>query len=294
MSRWRRIAAVLGWCFSAACGRAAINISCVGDSITAGVGVTSPLVDSYPARLQWLLGTNYPVWNWGDSGKTLLKQGDMPYWGTLNYTLSHNHPTPNIVIIMLGTNDSKPQNWVYGSNFVANCVELIGTYTNLSTKPRILLCTPPPVFNNGFAGINPGIVETNISVLIRQVGTNQNLQVIDMNALLAGHNEWFPDNVHPNSRGTAVMAAIVYRAIVGDTMNGAVPDPTISRHTVNTTLIRWPAAGAGWVLQSAPGLGGTNVWTVATQRPVTDGNFMRVTNTISGSRQLFRLWSPPN
>ena len=68
---------------------AVINISCVGDSITAGVGVTYPNVDSYPARLQSLLGTNYLVGNYGLSGATLLKQGDMPYWGTSTWLVSH-------------------------------------------------------------------------------------------------------------------------------------------------------------------------------------------------------------
>jgi hypothetical protein len=42
-------------------------LNCVGDSITAGVGVSGPLVaiQSYPARLQQLVGTNYIVGNKG-------------------------------------------------------------------------------------------------------------------------------------------------------------------------------------------------------------------------------------
>ena len=206
---------------------ATILINCVGDSITYGAGVSNPSLDGYPARLQGLLGTNYVVRNWGVSGTTLLKQGDSPYWNTSYYQLSHivyGTQAPDIVLIMLGTNDSKPQNWVYGTNFVSNYLDLIATYvTNkYHPNPRILICTPPPGWSTIYS-INPGIIATNIAPLIRQIGTNQNIQVIDMRNLFAGHGEWFPDGIHPNIQGNAVMAAIVYTALQGDTMNGSIP-----------------------------------------------------------------------
>src|SRR5262245_57930852 len=98
---------------------APIKIACVGDSITEGAGLSNPSTQSYPARLQKLLGTNYNVRNFGVSGRTLLKKGDFPYWKEAAYTNSHTL-NPDIVIIQLGTNDSKPQNWRYGTNFVAD------------------------------------------------------------------------------------------------------------------------------------------------------------------------------
>jgi lysophospholipase L1-like esterase len=276
---------------------ATINIGCVGDSITAGVGVSNPSVDSYPARLQRLLGasTNYLVYNYGLSGATLLKQGDTPYWGTTTFFVSHGRfPTwaPQIVIIMLGSNDSKPQNWVYGTNFVSNYEDLIATYVTNAyfPDPRILICTPPPAFHNNI-NINPGILETNISPLVRQLGTDQNIQVIDMQTLLAGHSEWFPDGVHPNSQGTAVMAAIVYTALLGDTMNGSTPALGIGLTNKNAVL-NWPAGGAGWVLQSTPALGSTNVWPVTVNAAVNNGISVLLTNSIAGQGTMFRLWDP--
>jgi len=136
---------------------AQIYISCVGDSITYGAGVSNPSVDGYPARLQKLLGTNYVVRNWGVSGTTLLKQGDSPYWNTSYYQLSHviyGTVAPNIVIIMLGSNDSKPQNWVYGTNYVPNYLGLIASYVTNKylPNPRILICTPPPI---GVTSVDP-------------------------------------------------------------------------------------------------------------------------------------------
>lgn len=54
-------------------------VACVGDSITEGIGATSPVLYSYPAQLQKLLGERYEVHNCGSGGTTLLKSGDFSY-----------------------------------------------------------------------------------------------------------------------------------------------------------------------------------------------------------------------
>jgi lysophospholipase L1-like esterase len=293
MSLLRIAMTLLLSCYGTGFCRAAINISCVGDSITQGAGVTNPSQESYPAKLQKLLGTNYTVTNFGVSGTTLLKKGDFPYWNTLAYPSSRVRPTPAIVIIMLGTNDSKPQNWAYGSNFMGDYEALLASYTNISTNPRILLCTPPPVYGNGNFNIKPDIVATNIAPLIRELGTNYDLQVIDMHELLAGHGEWFPDNVHPNLQGTSVMAAIVYTALLGDTMNGVTPGLGIEPLSANSAVLDWPAAGAGWVLQSASALNSNN-WPVVGLPAVNNSVSVRITNSITGPTAMFRLWRPTN
>jgi lysophospholipase L1-like esterase len=270
-------------------------LNCVGDSITAGVGVSGPLVaiQSYPARLQQLVGTNYIVGNKGLSGATLLTNGDLPYFGSTTYSGSLKF-SPRIFVIMLGSNDSKPQNWVYGTNFYSNYVNLIGAYTNLASHPRVMLCTPPPAFNNGAFAINPGIVATNISPIVRQLGSDLNLQVIDMQTLLAGHSEWFPDNVHPNSQGAMVMAAIVYAAVSGDTLNGTIPGVAISTLTNRNAILKWPAGGAGWVLQSTSNLSSTNTWLIASNSVAigNDGTSLSFTNSMATPSALFRLWNP--
>jgi acyl-CoA thioesterase-1 len=273
--------------------RATIIVACIGDSITAGVGVTTPAVESYPAKLQKLLGTNYTVLNYGVSGTTALISGDMPYWNTGAYTASHNAPLADIVMIMLGTNDSKPQNWKNGTNnFYSDYRRLIGTYTNLATNPRVLICTPPPVFGSNNYNIDGGVIATNISPLIRQLGTNLNHQVIDMQTLLAGHAEWFPDYVHPNSQGTSVMAAIVYTALLGDTLYGAIPNLTITVPGSGNAALTWPGGGAGWVVQAIPAPGGTNLWTIVSNVISNDGTQASVVVPVASPNALFRLWNP--
>jgi acyl-CoA thioesterase I len=284
---------VFFWLLASGFCHAATNVACVGDSITAGVGVGDPTVDSYPAKLQKLLGTNYVVKNFGVSGTTLLLQGDMPYLNTSAYPASRSSPTPDIVIIMLGSNDSKPQNWVYGTNFSKNYKSIIASYTNLVTSPRVLICTPPPCFGPNGPLIDPDILATNISPLVRQLGTNLNHQVIDMQLLLAGHGEWFPDNVHPNSPGTSVMAAIVYTAIRGDALDGSIPGLGIATSANNqNAILNWPAGGAGWVVQTTPVLSDTNIWTIGTNIIFNNATATLVTNPIAGTSSMFRLWNP--
>src|SRR4051812_11154381 len=87
-----------------------IKVACVGDSITAGAGVQDPGHNAYPVVLQRLLGDKYEVKNFGVSGTTLLKKGDSPYWNQKAFKAATAF-APDIVIIKLGTNDTKAQNW---------------------------------------------------------------------------------------------------------------------------------------------------------------------------------------
>lgn len=56
-----------------------VRIACVGDSITYGAGLSDRAHDSYPADLGRWLGPGWDVRNYGVSGATSLKKGDLPY-----------------------------------------------------------------------------------------------------------------------------------------------------------------------------------------------------------------------
>ncbi len=271
---------------------APMKVACVGDSITEGAGLSSPTLESYPARVQRLLGTNeFTVRNYGVSGRTLLKRGDFPYWKETAFRQSHDW-NPDVVIIQLGTNDSKPQNWRHGTNFVADYEELIGSYTNLTSQPRILLCTPCPVYRTGAFDIRPGVVATNIAPLVRELGSRLGWPVIELHERLAGHPEWFPDTVHPNTRGMAVMAAVMVEALKAGT--SPEPPPAVLGVTRASTRVRldWPSELATHVVLSATGLGPTSVWTVADAVPHRGGDQLLLTNNVAGAARFFRLWRP--
>ena len=187
-----------------------IRLACVGDSITAGVGAGG---NSYPKQLAVLLGDKWKVGNFGNSGSTLLNQGDKPYQKqrTFNAALEFQ---PQVVVIMLGTNDTKPQNWKFKNRFAADYHDLVGKFARLPTKPRIFICYPVPVPGKGNFGINEqGIKEQR--PLITRVAKEARVGVIDMYAALKEHPETLPDRVHPNAKGAGLMARVAWGVLTG-------------------------------------------------------------------------------
>ncbi|HEV8542523.1 MAG TPA: GDSL-type esterase/lipase family protein, partial [Verrucomicrobiae bacterium] len=270
-----------------------LKVACVGDSITEGSGLANPSIESYPPRLQRLLGTNFVVRNYGVSGRTLLKNGDFPYWKEAFFKQSHDW-LPDIVIIQLGTNDSKPQNWRYGTNFVADYEDLIHTYAIATNAPRILLCTPCPVYGAGNYDIRPGVVATNIVPLVHDLSGRLALDLIDLQTRLTNHSDWFPDTVHPNSKGMAAMAAIIFDELAGGPPKEDPPPVTLRRIPGTRVELSWPAHWAGLVPQSAGPLTATNTrWTIIDQAyPFNEGASLRLTNSAAGQPKFFRLWRP--
>ena len=81
-----------------------------------------------------------------------------PLRGVLQQLVSKDGDTipypPDIVIIKLGTNDSKPQNWQHGTEFAADLAALIDAFRALPGAPAVWVCRPVPAFPGGY-GIRP-------------------------------------------------------------------------------------------------------------------------------------------
>lgn len=186
------------------------RIACVGDSITQGSGAARG--KSYPSQLQELLGNQWEVGNFGVSGRTLLKKGDHPYWNEKAYK-SALSIAPHVVIIMLGTNDTKPQNWKFSDDFYQDYAELVKSFQDLPSKPIVFVCRPCPVPGKGNFGIN----DKNLQAVIQQVdqlAKNKSLRIIDMHQALKDHPEMLPDRVHPNTDGAGLMAKAARQAVL--------------------------------------------------------------------------------
>jgi lysophospholipase L1-like esterase len=201
-----------------------VKVACVGDSITAGVGAATGW--SYPGQLQRMLGTaNYTVRNFGVSGATLLRHGDRPYekQGAFKDALKFQ---PDIVILMLGTNDTKPQNWgAHQAEFEGDYRWLVGQLEATNPAQKFFACRPCWVAGAGRYGINEPIIEQEIPI-IDKIAASMHLGEIDMNAALKGHSEVLSDTVHPSTAGATLMAKAAYKAITGNDFQGEVPSPT--------------------------------------------------------------------
>jgi lysophospholipase L1-like esterase len=188
-----------------------VRVACVGDSITQGSGAASG--KSYPMQLQHLLGADWQVKNFGVSGRTLMKSGDHPYWNESAFKLAQAFE-PNVVIIMLGTNDTKPNNWTHKDKFEDDYKELVKTFQNLKSKPRIYLCRAVPVPEPGNFGINEKGIQEQIQI-VDELAEELGAGIIDMHAALEGKPHLLPDRVHPNTEGAGEMAKAAYRVLTG-------------------------------------------------------------------------------
>lgn len=179
-----------------------IRVACIGNSITEG---------GYPQKLANLLGPSYKVENDGVSATTLLKRGDIPYWtrGKLSNVFAFK---PHIVTIKLGTNDTKAHNWdPHGKDFEKDLNALIDTLNTLSTKPKIWLVAPIPIFQNSF-GIRNDILVNQIIPIYKRVAADRGLDLIDANTPMLNLAGLYTDGVHMRAAGNDTIAAIFHRA----------------------------------------------------------------------------------
>lgn len=188
-----------------------VVVACVGDSITEGIGATRADQYSYPAQLQGLLGEGYAVHNYGASGMTLLAEGDYPYIRQERYAASLACPC-DVVLLMLGTNDSKPQNWRFQEWYLSELTEMIRTYQSLPSRPQVYVATSPVVFQS-IDGITDGVVSGEIVPLQKEAARHTGCRVIDINALTRGHEAWTVDGIHPSDEGYAHLAGAFAHAL---------------------------------------------------------------------------------
>ena len=203
-----------------------IKVACVGDSITYGHGVENWKKNNYPAQLQEILGEGYHVANFGSSGACVNPNGDQPYINREVYQSSLDY-NADIIVIMLGTNDSKPENWVNMDTFIQEYASLLHTYHQGENTPKVYigLCaeayyTEEADQSTGIAGfdIQPAIVEeivANLANALPACDCDITVSgVIDIHSLTEAHPEWFEaDGIHPNADGAKAIAEAVAVAI---------------------------------------------------------------------------------
>lgn len=187
------------------------KVACVGDSITFGSGIKDRVTGSYPSQLAVLLGERWVVRNFGVSGATLLRAGDRPYHRQVAFAQALEYE-PDVVAIMLGTNDSKPQNWSHQDEFVADYKVLVGAFRAANPEARFFICLPVPAFPGNF-GIREEIIGPEVLPLVRQVAAETGAMLIDLHGALEGQGKFFPDKIHPNADGAALIAKAVHKAL---------------------------------------------------------------------------------
>jgi len=197
-----------------------VKIACIGDSITFGTGITNRNTDSYPAKLQTMLGDGYEVGNFGRGGAYVLP-ANSPYNLRENKELSYRDTqqykdsiafAPDVVVICLGTND------MLGSMVSTKAAEviqseyekIINVYKELDSVVRVYVLSSILATNN--CGSNM-LSDGPLQELQKRAAQNTGCQFLDAYSLT---REFFDtmlhtsDRLHPNDRCTDVLPSAVF------------------------------------------------------------------------------------
>ena len=198
------------------------RVLCVGDSITAG--------GYWENNLQGYLNERYDVYGLGVSGTTGLWNGvdlgfdptgaSYSYVSKPEYELSKRYGA-DVVVIMLGTNDTKPENYANissdnGAQFIADMTAMVESYQNLANSPKVFLALPATIYRDPASGSMSNVnLEELIIPSLEAVAAATGAILIDVHGATANAAEHFADGVHPgDDTGRALIAQAVADAII--------------------------------------------------------------------------------
>ena len=213
-----------------------IIINCQGDSLTYGQDTVSSdkrspdpgSTDSgvshsqtrasitYPEQLQNLFNQfftlqNITINNLGFSGDTAIT----------SYEKWFNNRNADLVLLMLGTNDSGQSSWVssdYRNNvelYLKNMEKIIQQYLNWNTA--IILLTPPALNFNSNKMINGSINTQIYRNALNLLGNKYNIPIIDTDNLITNNfdSSYYSDSTHFNAKGYKNFANQLFSIFAG-------------------------------------------------------------------------------
>lgn len=259
--------------------QAVVRVACIGDSITAGYGLTNPVKESYPACLQVALGEKYQVRNFGRSGSGVYLHTQRTVNEPRGYRHHSEHRSalawkPDIVICNLGINDCADWDASGAKQFIADYQVLLNDYIDLPNPPRVYIWTklaPLGPRNHFYRSAAPFLMQA----ALEEIAKTLQVDVIDLQTpllpLLTNH---FPDDLHPDATASKVIA---------DTVSGAIKRSTkltLARYCTDNMVV--PVGGhkpfffqgtarPGVTIQSTLGdckAGRNGHWQIAAQSPL--------------------------
>ena len=169
-----------------------INVYCVGDSLTHGVGSDDATTESYPAQLQTKLATydslytvskfavaNSHVYKWAvEEGAT----ENTTFTETTQYTSSHDGEA-DIVILQLGTFDldNVLALGVAGEEqYLETYESIVQSYLRLENSPYVMISNTPVNYSN---------IDSTVAELNMQIADKYGLPCVDMYAYTSNYSD---------------------------------------------------------------------------------------------------------
>lgn len=190
--------------------RDAVRVACIGNSITHGSGIDMQEQNGYPAQLGRQLGDGYQVRNFGVGARCMMATSDHPYMQEMAWRDALAFQ-PQVVVIKLGTNDSKDYQWNQ-QQYERDYQLMIDTLSQLPSAPRILLCTPIRAFRDKW-GITDSVIVSGVIPSIQKIAKKNRLEVVDLHPVIDDRSMMTSDMIHPNDKGAGRMAETIAAAI---------------------------------------------------------------------------------
>ena len=222
-----------------------IKVACVGDSIAFGTEVPDRDANSCPAQLQKILGEGFEVGNFASANTSISPDPPTPYIETSQYKEAVNF-LPNVVLLHLGTYDTRPQLWLQSWKLRIAYAEIIAKFRTLPSKPVVWVLKPVPTFQSGETGVNSKILEEEILPLLDGVAAKAKAPSIDLHAPFRNRPELFPDGIFPNPDGAAEIAKIIASELGKYRDQSPPPPPRVSYPPAENGVIWDDAASTFW------------------------------------------------
>ena len=204
---------MLQWLYDHVKGKA--KLAFVGDSITWGAGTADRFTTSYVPLIEDALQDNYIIGNFGVSGVSALYSAVSPWIDTPEATLAYEFK-PDVLHIMLGTNDIKNENWDMGrDSFKEDYKKIVDGFKALNPNLKVYVGIPPRIHKeNVFGTRSPKILEEEGIPRIYEIAQEIGAETINYFEPTKDNPEYFADFLHPNDEGHKLFAEIALKTIL--------------------------------------------------------------------------------
>lgn len=188
---------------------AALKVACVGDSIT-------ELSPNYVVPLAELFDSNRVAFNnYGVSGyclSTKASEVNLSYWNTNKFAQS-KALNPDVVTIMLGTNDADAGRWEklgFKDTFETDLRTMVQEFRDLESHPEVVIIASPGSWP--IDDYRANVIRDEINPIKKRVAEEMGCIYVDIHTLTDGDQSMLRDGLHPSNKGTQVMANAIAEA----------------------------------------------------------------------------------
>ena len=189
-----------GWAFKSDI----IKVGCVGDSNTYGAEATDRSQYAWPVQIRSMLGNKYETRNFGVNGALMMNHLNDAWKNKTAYSDNKSYD-PDIIVIALGTNDSKDGYWD-AVKFKNSYIDLINEFKNYSAEPEIYMAIPIRAYSSSWS-INDQTIREQVIPTMKEISKEKGLPLIDLYSVTNNMaNLMATDGIHPRDEGLRIIA----------------------------------------------------------------------------------------